>query len=236
MRLLFLFLLSVNFVFSQEDEVKVIKKSSGEYHQDNLLRAYSSTSGGFWNRDVSKYSKIEGTPYLYDNWESELEITTKDNKIFKFKNSNYDLIEDIFVTKLSKDSVFSFNNSGIDLVKIKNKTFKKIKKTDADMFFEVLLDGKRVAFLKRYYKKIRKGRRDPMTRERLSKDKYLEAHKHYLYENNELIKISLRKKNVITNLRDKNKKELLSKYVKENKLSYKKEKDVISILNYYNSL
>ena len=228
--------ISVNYVFSQETESNTINKNSGEYFRDNFLRIYNGSSGGFWTKGNSYSEKLEGTPYLYKGWDSSMELRTEDNKVFKVNNCNYDVTEDVFVAKMSKDSLFKFDNNNVKIVKTKDKIFKKINNSGTEMFLEVLLDDENVAFLKKYYKTIKKGKINPMTRELISKDRYFDANEFYFLKKDKLIKIKLSKKSILTNLKDKKKIERLNKYCKENKLKYRLEKDVVKILNYYNSL
>ena len=87
-------------------------------------------------------------------------------------------------------------------------------------------------FLKKEEKVIKRQVQDKLTPE-IVKWKLIED--YYLKVDGGLILINLRKKDFFNYL-DKSKLTELKKYIKSEKLSVKKEKDLIKILHYYNSI
>ena len=85
--------------------------------------------------------------------------------------------------------------------------------------------------MKGFSVKLVKGHYNPMVR--ISNDKYAKFSSYFIKLNNSIKPFKLRKKSVINLLSaDKNNISRLETYVNAKKLSYKKEKDVIQILDY----
>lgn len=213
------------------DKVTEIR-TTGDAFLDNLSNAFNGT--GMWIKNHKVRNNIQGTPYLYENWFSYIEIFTEDNKSYKLPNSNFNLLNNKFCTRVNNDSIFTFNKDNLNFVKLNNKVFKKIKlKNDQESFFEVLFDGKKNAFLKRYEKKIKKGKINPMTQKAISKDKFVKYIEYYIYENEKLTRFKLKKSNILKILDNREKD--IKNFVKSNEIDFKSEIDLIKLFKFYNS-
>ncbi|SFS80072.1 hypothetical protein, partial [Lutibacter maritimus] len=89
-------------------------------------------------------------------------------------------------------------------------------------------------FLKEYYIKEIKPEVHVISNKVLKPGEKKLMHKYYMYLNNTLTEINLKKKDILNvfNL----KKEEIINFVKKNKLSYHNEEDVLKIYTFYNSL
>ena len=134
-----------------------------------------------------------------------------------------------FVSQISTDSVFVFYN--LDKVFILGKTFININ----NKYYQSLdSSNPENGFLKEYYIKEIKPEVHVISNKVLKPGEKKLMHKYYMYLNNTLTEINLKKKDILNvfNL----KKEEIINFVKKNKLSYHNEEDVLKIYTFYNSL
>ena len=77
----------------------------------SVLRAGSAVQSSygsmayFYNPKV----KVEGSVYLFNNWENNARIYTKDNYTYLLRNINLNLEMNSFVSKVAVDSIYTFN-------------------------------------------------------------------------------------------------------------------------------
>jgi hypothetical protein len=192
-------------------------------------------SRGQW-RPITINNSIIGSPLALEGNKNTLVIFTKDDKVFKIPNGNYDAKTDKLVSEYAKDSVYSFGNSNIKHAKLNDVLIKKFKKEDATTrFYFVLSKGNKLSLLKGFFARIKQGNINVMTKLKTSKDKFVVFDKYFISTDNEsVLEFKLRKRSILR-LMSAHKSEV-STFVKENKLSYSKEKDVIKIFKYYHTL
>ncbi len=175
-------------------------------------------------------SNIKGSFYLYKNWKNKSSIITRNNKKYDLPNINFDLDIEKFISKTSKDSVFIYTD--LKEIKISDNKFIKIE----NKYFEILIDKpSKISFFKNYSGKLKKAVLNKMTNQQLRPAEYVKLIKYFTLKNNQLSEVKLSKKNILKTIDPKNQKEI-KKYIKDNKLSYKKEKDVLKILIHNNKL
>lgn len=191
----------------------------GGTFQRNDARAYNKTD---------QFKGVKGSFYLFNSWKNNSTIVSKTGKKYQINNMNYDLDEKSFLSKISKDSVYIYQN--VKSITIENKFFININ----EQFYEKITEGK-ICLLKKYSGKLKKPIINKMTNQQVKPAEYVKIINYYSYIDNEkLEKIKLKKSNIsklITNKKNK-----VKAYIKKNKLSYKEEKDIIKIINFYNSL
>ncbi|MGZ0014997.1 hypothetical protein [Yeosuana sp. AK3] len=190
----------------------------------------SSAGGNIGTIDfsINKDNDVEGSSYLFKDWDNSARIYSNNQQIIDLNNINLDLRIVKFASKISEDSIFVFDD--IYKVKINERIFSNIKNN----FYEVLYTDKdNFIFLKKHILKV-EPERHKITNTVIGPGRYEIESKYYIYKNNELNKLVLNKKYILEMLAAKN--SLISKYQKDYKLSYSKEEDVIKIFQYYNSL
>ncbi|WP_289044697.1 hypothetical protein [uncultured Olleya sp.] len=195
----------------------------------NLTHDSAYTSGS-WIRNFEDNS-IDGSVYLFDEWNTKAIITTINDTNLSLQKLNYDIKSDSFSAKFSHDSVYVFNNSDIKEVILNSKRF--IKLTSKNSFYECLAVGNNFKILKDYNIILTSGVKDPITQKE-SNSKYTQNNKYFFLNEDELINFKLKKKSILKLLKDK--KDKIEVYVKNNKLSYNKEEDLIKLFNYYNTI
>ena len=113
----------------------------------------------------------------------------------------------------------------IDAISINNHLFKKV----GDSFYEVLLEKNNYLFLKKYEIEYQSPTADRMGVVR-GGDRALVKNKYLVITNDKLKSITLKKKSIIGLFNID--KDIVDKFVKTEKLSYKDENDVAKIFEF----
>ncbi len=192
----------------------------------------SQFSGG--NIFFNKPTNLKGDIHVFSQWKNKGVIRI-DNKDYRLGNINFNIKTNNFESQVGKDSVFILDIANVNHVYINNRKFKSFyfAKKKSDKSFEIIYDGDDFKLLKGYEVGIKYGETDPlMVRKKV--DTYFITKTHYIRKGTDIQEITLKKKKIVSLFKDKT--DLINKFVKENKLSYKKEIDLKKIFNYYNSL
>ncbi len=181
-------------------------------------------------RKNDEFNGVLGSFYLYEKWSHASTIETETGKKYEINNLNFDLDEEKFLSKFSKDSVYVYQN--LSRVVINNRVFKSID----DKFYQTLSDEGAVVLLKNFSGKLKKTVVNKMTNQIVKPAQYVKVEKYFVQKNGEdnLVKLSLKKSKILKALSDKKKE--VKAFVSKNNLSYDNEIDVIKIVNYYNTL
>ena len=209
---------------------------SGSVYTQTNFNAGISIGGNDTNYGSSFFyntrNVVLGSVYLFDEWDNSAEIHTLSNERFLVRNINLNINRNAFEAKLTdSDSIFSFNFNNIKHVAINDKIYKNYYYNDDNRVYEIIYETEKFSIMKGFSVKLVKGHYNPMVR--MSNDKYAKFSSYFIKLNNSIKPFKLRKKSVINLLSaDKNNISRLETYVNAKKLSYKKEKDVIQILDY----
>ncbi|MAD96637.1 MAG: hypothetical protein CMB99_04840 [Flavobacteriaceae bacterium] len=181
---------------------------------------------GFKNGDAN----IEGSTFLYEDWLANIVVFGADNRTYRYNNANYNLKERKFFVKLQNDSIYEINIKNLNYVVLNNKKFELVKGD----YVERMAKGK-INVFKQHALSIKEGMKDGTTKEKITPDRYVVKSAYVYLKNDALVPFKLKKKAIIGILELDDKKKFQSD-IKKRKLSFKKEKDVIKIFEYYNSL
>jgi len=209
---------------------------SGSVYTQTNFNAGISIGGNDTNLGSSFFyntrNVILGSVYLFDEWDNSAEIHTLSSEKFLVRNINLNINRNAFEAKLTdSDSIFSFNFNNIKQVVINDKIYKNYFYNDDNRVYEIIYETEKFSIMKGFSVKLVKGHYNPMVR--ISNDKYSKFSSYFIKLNNSIKLFKLRKKSVINLLSaDKNSISRLEIYVNAKRLSYKKEKDVIQILDY----
>ena len=181
-----------------------------------------------------KPKEIAGEIHLFENWINISEINI-DDKIYKIFNINFNMKTNNFESKVGTDSLYVFDISNINHIHINSRKFKSyfFDKENKNQSFEIVYDGDDMKLMKGYEIGIKFGTPDP-TMVKETQDKYFTTTTYYIKEGNDIKEISLKKKKILVLFKDKS--AVVSSYVKKNKLSYKKDRDLNRIFTYFDSL
>ncbi|MGB5384204.1 MAG: hypothetical protein WBN19_10145 [Lutimonas sp.] len=217
--LLFILLICISIADAQE------RKTPGQVGSAN------DVVGGFFRKSSFAVDGkvIEGSRFLLPNWQNQGEIYAQ-GKLLRLTNLNLDLSTDEFSQMKQNDSIFIFEKSRIDSVKINNRLFKPNQAGKVD---EILSEGENASLIKNYEVEIIEGMFNP-TDGTTKPSRYKIIENYAVVQNGIAKKVSLNKKNLADIFG--NDKGAVEKYIKDNKLSYKDESDMIRVFNYYNTL
>ena len=186
------------------------------------------------NLDTENIDTFGAEIYFFSSYENKATITATGGRKYSISNINLNIYSNTFDSKMSKDSIYVFDNYRIESVKITDKLFKVYfnKEDNKYTIYRVLFENEKISLLcldKIYSKEVR----DPLNINP-PKIKYVNVVNYYLKNKSSFDKISLKKKTILEKLNDK--KSSVKDYVKKYNLSFNKEKDVQKIFKYYNSI
>ncbi len=181
-----------------------------------------------------KNPEIDGNVHAFKEWNNKGTLNV-DKKIYRLNNINFNMRTNTIESKVGKDSLYIFDLSNVNYATINNRKFKSfyVTKLNKKEIFEVLYDGDDFSVLIGYEVGVKRGEVDPLMVQN-KKAKYYTTKTYYIKKGTDVKKMVLKKKNVVSLFNDKSK--LVNQFAKENKLSFKKDKDLKKIFNYYKSL
>jgi hypothetical protein len=162
--------------------------------------------------------------HMFDTWRNSGVIYI-DGNMYRISNINFNVSTNQIDSQMKDGKYFIYKTSSIDSISINKRNFKRLGRT----FYEVLLDKKDKMLLKKFDALQQQNSSNRMGGTIVRSRKLLKF--KYLVKLEEGYKdIELNKKSVIDFFEGNEDK--LFKFVKEEKLSYKKEKDLVKILNF----
>lgn len=174
---------------------------------------------------------VDGSVYLYENWNNSVIIQTVDAKRLLIKNINLNLMRNTFEAKISQDSIFTFNFNNIDRFVINGKEYKNFYYDDDNRVYELLFDSENLSILKGYKIKYIEASINPMGNR--PRDRYVQTYNYYVRRDGKISPITLKKNRILKLLKDDEKIAKIKEYVESNNLSYSNEDNVKKIMKYY---
>ena len=173
-------------------------------------------------------SKITGSTFLTQNELKPIVIQTVDGKAGAYDQATFDVRTGKFV--LSKDgTLYAVEDGLISKIEFLGYTFKKVN----GVFHAMISEGD-VSLIKKYQLDIIPGSIDPMSKEKISPDRYQIKEIYFLLTKDEAPKeVKLKKKSILKKL-TKDQENKAKKIAKKEKLSFKREKDLKRIFNNIN--
>jgi hypothetical protein len=191
----------------------------------NSATSYGSPSATFFN----PARRVEGSVYLFKDWNNQGVIHTSDSQKFSLKNINLNIERSTFESKISEDSIFTFNFNNIDRILINNRVFKNYYYNGTNRIFEVIYDSGKLVLLKGYKIQLVKGSPNPMLNR--STDKNVQKEFYFIMQNNLIKPFRLKKKSIL-GLMTSEQAKAAENYAKEYRLSFNKDEDINKILTY----
>jgi hypothetical protein len=221
---LFLHVVSFTFSFSQQSSQEIDSRT-------NVVGDLNAYASGLWVKPPSE-NNVKGSPYLFKNWSNIATIYSSQGNMFQVRNINYDTKKDRFVAKFSIDSVYVFDSYFLNKIRIYNRIFILTNNKDETSYYELIAGAKGKQILKKSYKKIKKGARDPFTN-LLTQSQYILIEKYYLNSKEGLKEIKLKKKSFLKLFKQDS--HVAKKIISQNNLSIKKDSDLVKFFEIYKS-
>jgi hypothetical protein len=202
--------------------------------KDEGLQQFNGSASSMWTKGATIDNTIEGSVYLFTEWEGLFKIFIDQNKYYSADNLNYNINSKVLESKISKDSVFQFDVKKISFIKSGEEKYKFYTINKQFELSQELYDSSKNIFIKIVKLDLINGELNPLTQER-TKSKYERKIKYFCkVANNEFVEVDLKKKPILKLLGEKSK--LVEKYASDSKLSFSSEKDLVKIFKYYDSL
>jgi len=217
--------MTVGLSYAQTNNNNVENNSSQILNASSSSRSYGTSSATF----VNPAKKAQGSIHLFKSWNNLAVIHTTDQQKFSLKNINLNIERNTFESKISEDSIFTFNFNNIDRFVVSNRIFKNHYYDNSNRVFEVIYESGKVSLLKGYKIQLVKGSPNPMLNR--STDKNVQKYFYFIKEGSSIKSFRLKKSNIL-DLMSSDQAKAAEKYAKSNRLSYKKDADINAILTH----
>lgn len=177
---------------------------------------------------------IDGSVYLFDTWRNNAVIETE-KASFKLRNINFDARKNAFVSQIpDTDSIFTFNFTNINRMVVNNRVFKNVYSPIEGGYkiYEVVAEAGDYAVYKDNYIEIKEGSPNPMLVQ--TNDKYIMRDSYFVKNGKSFKRLRVKKSTILKTFGRKS--NAVAEYAKENDLSFKDEKELQKIVDYYASL
>lgn len=165
--------------------------------------------------------------YSFENWKNKGVIYV-DGKSYHLNNLNFNVTRNAFESRISSKKLFTYKSQEIDSVEISNLLFKKF----GNSFYEILFQSNNNTFLKKHDISFQKGVENRLGVGTLGKTKTVLAYNYLVKMGSSFKRIELNKSSILGLISDVSKRKILETYVKKERLSYKKTKDLIKIFEF----
>ncbi|NNF74331.1 MAG: hypothetical protein HKN00_04040 [Flavobacteriaceae bacterium] len=196
----------------------------------------SKISGVFYEFDDIRFGRVptDGSFLLFDTWKNKGEIFIAGDRLV-VSNINYHVDEGKFISQMDNDSTFVYEFKGIDRIVVNKRPFISLysSKDGGIKVYEVIAETDELSLLKNYYSNVQTGSPNPMLNR--ARNKIRLKSNYYLMRNGGLVPFNS-KKSGIRNMLEPEKAAQLERYVKEKKLSYKKDADLKRMFQYLKML
>lgn len=172
---------------------------------------------------IGELKDVSNDKYTYSNWSNQ-GVLFLDSKAYYLSNINFNITTNSFESRINKNQLFSFKSSYLDSVSLNNHLYKKI----SNFFYEVLLENGESSFLKKYDIAFQPGILNRLDGT-VGKTNSLVVFKYLVKFDDKFIMLEFDKKSILGLVEDDFQK-TLQEFIESKKLSYKKENDIIEIL------
>ena len=186
-------------------------------------------AGGFSFKNPPR--KVDGSVYLFSNWNNITIIEMKNGKHFLVRNANINIQRNTLESQIGTDSTYVFNTTLIKKFSVNNVPYKMVFSDEGKRIYQVIYDSDDFSLLKGFKVTFIEGSPNPMVNRPM--DKYVRSSSFYLQEDNSIKPFKI-KKSTLLRLLDANpsRKKAFIKFMNDNKLSYKDETDIEKAFRY----
>lgn len=174
---------------------------------------------------IGELKDVSNDKYSYSNWSNQ-GILFVDSKAYYLSNINFNITTNSFESRINRDQLFSYKSSSLDSVSLNNHLYKKIR----DSFYEVLFKKGNNLFLKRYDIAYKQGIRNRLDGT-VGKSSAYVTYKYLIEYENEFRQIEFNKRSILSLVED-DFQNVLEEFIDNENLSYKRENDIVKILEF----
>lgn len=227
---LLVFMASFNLVFAQVFEKNNVQRTMMEQNE----RLWFTNSK---NEEIN-LAETQGSPYLNDSFQSGIVYIPTTEERFGYQ-MRYNIYNDVIEIQNSEDkSIYSVRRNSSYICAIQDKMFKYLEYTNKNNesksgYFHEIVSGKNSLLIKYYcdYEAVKAGK-PPVFHE--TPAKFVRQKSYFLYDEDSLMLIPTNKKKLLVIFGKNSSK--VKNYIKTNKLNLKKERDLMRIISFYNSI
>ncbi|WP_396597222.1 hypothetical protein [Dokdonia sp. R86516] len=214
------------FVHSQNEDVTFMSSLNSNQSIDGSLVSFDG--GNYSARTFKTATKLEGDKFLLNNWLSTARVITKNKQVIDIRNVNFDMERGTFSFK-EGEYILDVNQFVVSSVKINDLIFKRTlnPQDNISRLMEVIYESDDLALLKDHNVRIREGKFDIQVGQ--EPDEYVSNTNYFLISEGEFKKFKPKKSSVLSIFNDYE--DVMVQYIKENKLSYKEDRDLKKIFS-----
>ncbi|PKP13702.1 MAG: hypothetical protein CVU08_04090 [Bacteroidetes bacterium HGW-Bacteroidetes-3] len=172
---------------------------------------------------IGDLKDVNNDEYAYSNWGNQ-GVLFVDSKAYHLSNINFNITTNCFESRVNKNQLFSFKSSNLDSVSLNNHLYKKIR----DSFYEVLLEKGNNSLLKKYDITFRPGILNRLDGT-VGKSSSFVVFKYLVKFEDKFTLLEFDKKSILSLVNDDFQK-TLEKLIDSENLSYRRENDIIKII------
>jgi len=229
------------------EEKEKTEKSEEKDAEDEFFNSFVSTrtftdfaNNGTSNTGNDPFTivipKVEttGSKFLAKKWNNQGVIRTLSKKQIVVSNINYEVEAGTFALQ-AKESIYLLDGTKYGEIIFNGRSFKNLYNplTKNTRFLEVITENDEFTIVKDYYLDVRETEGTPGYGQKAAKT-YVKKSKYYIMTGERFAEFKLKKSSVLDLLSDNS--SAVSSYVKENKLSYKKDEDLKKIISFHRAL
>lgn len=229
--IILMFCMAISHTFAQREGISIA---------NNVLESISSAGNtgnslGMVTTIFNPPRPIEGTVYVYDGWDNNAVIQTSKGMTVRLKNNiNFNAMRNVFESKISSDSIFTFDFTNIEKMVVNNKIYENVysPKDGGYRLYEVIATNNDFSIYKDYQVDIKEGNPNPMLAQ--INDKYVMTESYYVKKGRSFRKFKMKKSDFLKLAGSKA--DDLEAFAKKNRLSFKRDEDLEKIASYYATL
>jgi len=175
---------------------------------------------------IGQLVDVNNDLYAFKDWNNK-GILFIDDKQYSLNNLNFNISTNTFDSRVKRDQLFLYKSSEIDSININSHLFKRV----GDAFYEVLFENNDDQFLKKYDVKFKAGSVSRLNGS-VGKPTFSVTYKYLLKREDDISSIELTKKSILHLVSDTGNLNSFESFVKQEKLSYKKEDDTVKMIEF----
>jgi len=188
----------------------------------NTISTSNANSFGAFTFVSNRAKDVEGSVHKFGTWDNVAVIFTTEGKKFTIENINLNLQRNTFESRISEDSIFTFNFNGIDKFVVNDKVYRNYYYNDDNRVYEMIYQSEELSLMKGFDIQILAGSPNPMLNRK--NDKYIRRQSYYIKRNDKIRPFKLNNKTLMKLFDDDVEKvNRVENYIEADKITEKQE-------------